>query len=733
MTKKMMMLAAAAAVAIGACAETETVGGYTWTYRINGDTAEIYNGYSAAISPSPVGAVTVPDTLGGKTVVSVGNYAFYNCSSLTRVTIPNTVTNVGSYAFGDCSLLASVTLPSSLKVLGANCFQECTVLPAITIPYGLSQIPEYCFYDCSSLQSVELPNTVTAIGDYAFGGGTSSSACKSLVSITLPTSLKTIGSNTFCYSGLTSIVIPEGVIGVGAYAFYDCDELKSVLLSGTMVSLGEYAFSSCDSLASVWMEDGTIALGKAVFSNCQSLRSIRLSNGLTGIGASVFSSAGLESVVIPASVVSLGADSFNCSYYDYDDYQYCYLTNVVFRGALPAGINVSKILDHAKSVYYPLAFASSYLEYVDDSIFAGYTETFTFDDDPPGLQTYIVSYNANGGSGTMANQTFAIGTAQALSANVFTRANYSFLGWSKSAGGGATYTDRQIVKDLTTTAGGTVALYAIWQASSGGGSEPSIISNDNFVDAEYLTGASGFVSGSNSDATIENGESKRYDSKKTVWYSWKAPLTGVAVFDTLRTVDTYGAEALEDSILGVYTGNSIETMSEVAFNDDADTGDYFESRVSFNVYKGTTYRIVVGGSGRSSGKFLLNWNANEQSGGGSGTGGGSSGSGGEAESDSRYILSDVAADRAIASITVSADCAIDSFVLKEGKVYDSMIRIVNIADREVRISLPTGYTYEKFKGTSPLAIPPNSTNMLTITRTANKVFMVSREEMESAL
>ena len=66
MAKKLtMMLAAAVAVAIGAQAETETVGGYIWTYRINGDTAEICKSYLPAdISPKPTGAVTIPSALG---------------------------------------------------------------------------------------------------------------------------------------------------------------------------------------------------------------------------------------------------------------------------------------------------------------------------------------------------------------------------------------------------------------------------------------------------------------------------------------------------------------------------------------------------------------------------------------------------------------------------------------------------------------------------------------------
>ena len=95
-----------------------------------------------------------------------------------------------------------------------------------------------------------------------------------------------------------------------------------------------------------------------------------------------------------------------------------------------------------------------------------------------------------------------------------------------------------------------------------------------------------------------------------------------------------------------------------------------------------------------------------------------------------YALTDHAADRAIASVTVNGDCAIDSFVLKDGEVYDCALRIVNTADHDVKVSLPSGYVYETYKGVKPLTIPANSRNMLSITRTADKTFLVSREELE---
>ena len=124
--------------------------------------------------------------------------------------------------------------------------------------------------------------------------------------------------------------------------------------------------------------------------------------------------------------------------------------------------------------------------------------------------------------------------------------------------------------------------------------------------------------------------------------------------------------------------------------------------------------------------------------GGDSSGGASSGGGSAADQQASpsYALTNTMADRAIASLTVDSDRAIDAFALKDGKAYDTILYIRNTAGHDVKLTLPSGNVYKTFKGTNPLTLPANSTSILTITRVAGgnaggNVFLVSREELET--
>lgn len=153
----------------------------------------------------------------GSEVTSIGNYAFFNCYSLTSITIPESITSIGNNAFQSCYSLTSIIIPESATSIGNYAFQSCYSLASITIPEGVKRIGNSAFNSCYSLASITIPEGVTSIGNYAFQN------CYSLTSITIPKGVKSIGNGAFqyCYS-LASITIPDGVTSISGMAFYYC-------------------------------------------------------------------------------------------------------------------------------------------------------------------------------------------------------------------------------------------------------------------------------------------------------------------------------------------------------------------------------------------------------------------------------------------------------------------------------------------------------------------------------
>ncbi|MCI7700562.1 MAG: leucine-rich repeat domain-containing protein [Candidatus Onthomorpha sp.] len=196
------------------------------------------------------GDVVIPSSVtnNGTTysVTSIGDRAFYECSSLTSVTIPNSVTSIGNYAFRSCSSLTSVTIGNSVISIGEGAFFECSGLTSITIPNSVTSIGNYAFYECSSLTSVTIGNSVASIGNDAF------SYCSGLISVTIPNSVTSIGDYAFAYcSGLTSVTIPNSVTSIGDYVFAYCSGLTSVTIPNSVTSIGVWAFYECSSLTFV--------------------------------------------------------------------------------------------------------------------------------------------------------------------------------------------------------------------------------------------------------------------------------------------------------------------------------------------------------------------------------------------------------------------------------------------------------------------------------------------------
>ena len=269
------------------------------------------NNFSAYVN------LDLSDTIG---LTSIGNSAFYNCSSLTSVVIPDGVTSIGEYAFRYCSSLTKVIIPDSVTSIGYYAFEGCDSLESVyitdltawmnikfssyanplsngakllylngnlvtdlVIPYSVTSIDEYAFNGCSSLASVTISNSVTSIGSYAFNG------CNNLTSVIIPDGVTSIGSGAFSNcSSLTKVTIPDGVTSIGSYAFYGCSSLTKVTIPDGVTSIGERAFSGCDSLASVTIGDSVTSIGNYAFFGCSSLASVVISDSVTSIGDMTF-------------------------------------------------------------------------------------------------------------------------------------------------------------------------------------------------------------------------------------------------------------------------------------------------------------------------------------------------------------------------------------------------------------------------------------------------------------
>src|SRR6266404_4873796 len=255
-------------------------------YNNNGNGTCTITGYYLG----PYGAVTIPSSISGLTVVSIGDSAFYNKGGITSVVIPDTVTNIGNSAFDACTSLTSVTIPSSVTNIGSEAFWSCSKLFRVSIGSGVSSIGDDAFASCTSLTSVTIPNSVTSIGSGAFlscykltaitvdpanpvyssAGGvlfdknqTALIQCPAVLggSYTIPNSVTNIGSRAF-----DSCISLTSVTSIGDYAFYYCYSLTSVTIPASVTSIGSEAFRSCTELTAAYFLGNAPLDGGAVFS-----------------------------------------------------------------------------------------------------------------------------------------------------------------------------------------------------------------------------------------------------------------------------------------------------------------------------------------------------------------------------------------------------------------------------------------------------------------------------------
>ncbi len=333
-----------------------------------------YDGTAYFVSGIEVGAnksIVIPSTYEGLPVIFISDRAFYNCSSLVNVTIPNSITSIGGNAFYGCTSLESITLPNSIKAIGYGAFVDCTNLSSVIIPDGVTRIETHTFKGCTKLTSVTIPTSVTEIGSYAFEN------CYRLVEIINKSELnivagasdygnigyyaikvhtgdsEIISKNEFLflsyrtnnyligYTGddtaivlpekynnenykiyrnafignttLTNVVIGNGVTHIDEKAFHNCTSLTNVSIGDGVETIGAYAFNGCSNLKTVVLtkDSSLLKIENHSFENCSNLKNITIPNSVTSIGEAAFGGcASITSVTIPNNVISIDRYAF---------------------------------------------------------------------------------------------------------------------------------------------------------------------------------------------------------------------------------------------------------------------------------------------------------------------------------------------------------------------------------------------------------------------------------------
>lgn len=227
-----------------------------------------------------VWSIALPNSL-----LSVDIRSFAECGSLTSINIPNTLEELPNYCFVNCTELRTIDISaeSNCTSIGEQAFYGCTSLKNFTFPYGLRWIGAQAFYDCKSLTEIHLPSTIDCISEQAFYN------CQAVREIILSPKIVSIADGGFRYNYYTqrictpdaidseyALMLPSVLTSLGANAFEGCFSHvgagAKIFLHQALADIGNACFKQCVNLIHVDIEDGTsLKIGNNVFENCAML------------------------------------------------------------------------------------------------------------------------------------------------------------------------------------------------------------------------------------------------------------------------------------------------------------------------------------------------------------------------------------------------------------------------------------------------------------------------------
>nr|MDE5601829.1 leucine-rich repeat domain-containing protein [Clostridia bacterium] len=388
--------------------------------------------------------------------VGIANYAFFKCSNITAVEIPDSVKTIGRSAFYQCESLTSVRLPSALKTIEDYTFYGCTNLSMPTLPVTLEYIGRSAFYKCAlrnpegdtASDTLVIPNSVQTIGDYAFyaSGYTDYDMDNFQIRnggidvVIIGNAVKSIGNNAFYATPtLKKVVLGNSVQSIGSRAFYKCETLSEFVFNDSLQHIGERAFFGCSSLKNVSLPYGLTSVDDYSFYKCEGLEVVTLGANTQRIGDYAFYGCkNLKTLNLPVSLKSIGKQAFRAC---------TGLTSIVL------GSNVTSISEHA---FYGCKQLTIYAE--DTKAQDGWNERFNSGYRPVvwGCMVqdgYVYSVTKSAGNVRIPNSNDSLSAPQ--------RDGYVFLGWSTTEGSDVAEYTAQGLKDVND---GT-KVYSVWKSN----------------------------------------------------------------------------------------------------------------------------------------------------------------------------------------------------------------------------------------------------------------------------
>lgn len=276
----------------------------TLTISGNGDTVDCYEFKEKMIQPWSAYDDQIRKVVIEKGITSVGCYSFMKCKNLESVQLPNSLKVIGSYAFNECESLKEIKIPDSVERIYQCAFADCKKLKSVQLSKNLTELDDGAF-EFTGLTKIVIPDGVKSIGYSTF------CFCEDLKEVTLPNSLQSIFGSAFLYcTSLTAVTFPDSLEYIGGKAFNNCKKLKTVKFGNRLQEIADKAFEFCESLNNIVLPNSMKTIAEGAFSGCSALTSVKFGDNITEIGEDAFVGCSMNELILPKNLEELGEGAF---------------------------------------------------------------------------------------------------------------------------------------------------------------------------------------------------------------------------------------------------------------------------------------------------------------------------------------------------------------------------------------------------------------------------------------